>query len=193
MSSLLIIPITLVKKSTFRFMMFLCATCATFHQSERRCCLVQLFLPPYGPGAPENKCVHPSLFYCLRWCWSAFVLEFLVSVTFVKYSFYAHVNYYFRSCVCLCNYRRVYTHPTIALTTIFYILSSPHQDWIWKLAQLWLCIAHVKILINTINTCFVHVIIYSFISTKQNMYILTLMTFHTKSVGTAKLTGQIRA
>ena len=46
--------------------------------------------------------------------------------------------------------------------------------------------------INTINTCFTHVIISSFISTQQNMSILPSMTFHTGSVGTAKLTRQIR-
>ena len=36
-----------------------------------------------------------------------------------KIVFYAHVNYYFRSCVCLRHYRRAYTHPTIAVTVIF--------------------------------------------------------------------------
>ena len=44
---------------------------------------------------------------------------------------------------------------------------------------------------NTINTCFVHVILSIFIITHDNMSILPSMTFHTESVGTAKLTRQI--
>ena len=61
-----------------------------------------------------------------------------------KIVFYAHMNHYFIFCVCLRLYRRVYKHPMIAITAIFNILSSLHQDWSWKLARLWLHIAHVK-------------------------------------------------
>ena len=38
---------------------------------------------------------------------------------FVNEYFYAHVNYYFTSCVFLRHYMRVYTHPTKAVTAIF--------------------------------------------------------------------------
>ena len=59
------------------------------------------------------------------------------------------------------------------------------------MAQLWLHIAHVKILINTINTCFVHVILSSFISKHQNISILPSMKFHTGSEENTKLTRKV--
>ena len=52
-------------------------------------------------------------------------------------------------------------------------------------------ITYKEILINTINTFFVHVLLSSFISTHQNMYILPLMNLHMESVGSSKLTRHI--
>ena len=102
-------------------------TCATCHQADHRCCLLHIFLPPSVSGAPEKKCVQPLLFYCFSWCWLAFMSSFLVSVTFVKLSFYAQLKYYFWSCVWLRHYSRVYTHPTIAVNAIFTFFLSAQR------------------------------------------------------------------
>ena len=58
--------------------------------------------------------------------------------------FYAHVNYYFRSCVWLRHYRSFYTHPTVAVTAIFVFCSLRTKAKFEKLVRLWLHISHVK-------------------------------------------------
>ena len=52
-----------------------------------------------------------------------------------KIVFYAHVNYYFRSCVWLRHYRRVNTHPTIAVIVIFIFpllrANTEYENWLY--------------------------------------------------------------